>query len=117
MPDLQIIPDVPFRMIFKASGDFDGELCCPLCGHEYVHPERVSVEQGHSRTVVTGETTEISTSSRSLSHRGSLINLRFWCEQGHSFQYDLEFHKGNVQARLSAARRTGPFQPAELWRD
>ena len=77
MPDLQTIPDVPFRIIFKASGDFDGELCCPLCGHEFVHPERVSVEQGHSRTVVNRESTGISTSSRSIPNRESLIPLPF----------------------------------------
>jgi len=117
MPEAQTIPDVPFRIIVKTLTGDDGGLCCPICGCEHVHPEQVTVEQGDTRTVVTGERTEVRTSSRRFFYRGSLIGLAFWCEDGHSFRYDLAFYKGRVHLRLSAGRRMGPFQTSELWRD
>ena len=46
--------------------------------------------------------------------RGVLITLRFWCEEGHSFTYALEFHKGQTYLE----RRTQVPAPCEpvIWR-
>ena len=91
-------------------------LCCPICGFEYVHPERVVVEQGRTRTQVTNETTQV-TAIDNAYRRGSLIVLHFHCENGHGFEYRLEFCKGYVFCELSTSEIGDMETREELWRN
>ena len=105
----------PMRFVICDMGTEIG-LCCPVCGLQYVHPDRVAVEQGRTRTEVTRESTLVTAINRE-SFRGSLIRLRFHCESGHGFEYQLQFCKGNVVCELSTWEIGGKEPPAELWRN
>ena len=109
-------PNIPTRFVLGSDGQHD-RLCCPVCACPYVHPAEVVVEQGQTRTVVSNESTQVSATDRFLHARGSLITLDFWCEFGHSFQYALEFHKGELQLRLDTKPLPNPDSPGQLWRD
>jgi hypothetical protein len=90
-------------------------LCCPSCGCGQVHPREMLVNQGNTATFVSVDGTNVIPSSRSETHRGSLIGLGFWCENGCTFDYVFEFHKGSLGVRLLVGSYTE--QPDELWRD
>ena len=109
-------PNIPTRFVLGSDGQHD-RLCCPVCACPYVHPAEVVVEQGQTRTVVSNESTQVSATDRFLHARGSLITLDFWCKFGHSFQYALEFHKGELQLRLDTKPLPNPDAPGQLWRD
>lgn len=112
----QALIEYPLRLVVRDVGTETAGLCCPLCGMDYVHPEQVAVDQGKTRTVVRRESTRVAASERSESHRGSLILLDFWCENGHRFRYRLEFHKGQVVCELHAGRLGDLPEDEELWR-
>lgn len=92
-------------------------LCCPVCGFGYVHPEQVAVDQGSMRSVVTRESTTVTTSDGPNGRRGSSVALRFWCEQGHGFEYRYEFHKGQLLCELSWWPLPDSQPSEELWRN
>ncbi len=106
----------PLRWIVRDIGADAPGLCCPLCGMDFVHPEQVAVDQGKTRTIVRCESTNVSASSREATHRGSLISLDFWCENGHVFRYLLEFHKGQMHCELYAGNLGDRPCNEELWR-
>lgn len=109
-------PNIPTRFVIGSDGHYDA-LCCPVCACPFVHPAEVVVEQGRTRTAVSNESTQVSATDRFLHARGSLITLDFWCEYGHSFQYALEFHKGQLHLRLDTKPLPNPNSPRQLWRD
>ena len=109
-------PNIPTRFVLGSDGQHD-RLCCPVCACPYVHPAEVVVEQGQTRTVVSNESTQVSATDRFLHARGSLITLDFWCKFGHSFQYALEFHKGELQLRLDTKPVVNSESLKSLWRD
>lgn len=112
----QALIEYPLRLAVRDVGDDAAGLCCPLCGMDYVHPEQVAVDQGKTRTIVRRESTRVAASERGTSHRGSLIALDFWCENGHRFRYRLEFHKGQLFCELHAGDLHDLSDDDELWR-
>lgn len=91
-------------------------FCCPVCGFEYVHPDRVLVVQGNATTEIVEDKTFI-TPAKVEFVRGSKIALRFHCENHHGFEYELQFHKGNLICHLNAWDINGSEPPKELWRN
>ncbi len=98
-------------------GSDEAVLCCPVCDMDHVHPEQVAVEQGKTQTIIRRESTNVSVTDRGSGPRGSLIALDFWCENGHVFRYELEFHKGQLFLRLYAGEYSDPLKTDELWRN
>lgn len=117
MFDPQLPLDTPLRFVIHDLDDSDVCLCCPDCGNEHVHPARVAVEQGRTRTEVSRESTVVGPSSRAGVWRGSLIALRFWCEGGHAFEYRYSFLKGQLLCELLTWKIDVSQQQEELWRD
>jgi hypothetical protein len=107
----------PLRFVIHDVDDRDTVLCCPVCACDFVHPSLVRVEQGQTETLVTRETTRVLGTDRGLLHRGSRTTLEFWCENGHSFAYELQFHKGRTQCELSMRRLETNESRDELWRN
>ena len=107
----------PFRLVVcDLSNDLTG-LCCPICGNTFVHPAKVVVEQGSTKTVVVHEATSVQPTDRGKHHRGSEITLAFWCEGGHRFEYRMAFHKGQLFCELLACYSGPCLTDAELWRN
>lgn len=107
----------PMRFVLSDVGGIWPALCCPICGNTFVHPARVSVEQGSTKTVVVRETTCVQATDRSKHDRGSEIILAFWCEGGHRFEYRMAFSKGQLLCQLLACY-SGPYlTDDELWRN
>ena len=104
----------PLRFVICDGPNDEPALCCPVCGFDCVHPVEVVVEQGQTKTVVTRETTQVEATNRGTMKRGSLIILRFVCEDGHEFAYQFEFHKGTTSCELNAGLDSGL---GGLWRD
>ena len=108
---------IPARFVLHTTPGNSAVLCCPVCGFECVHPLAVTVEQGHTRTDVQRQGTTVAPTDRGCYARGSLVELRFACEEGHEFRYRLEFHKGGMFVEL-AAQSCDPRRPFdELWRN
>ena len=110
--------DVPTRFVLGI--EYGGAcLCCPVCGHEYVHPAVVTVDQGHIKTTSSHDTALVQPSDRHTRARGSEVRLQFWCEEGHEFSYRFTFHKGITTLQLDATDIDGWPQSGvnELWRD
>ena len=114
-------PRLPFvRFVVGESNianNTGANFCCPVCGIDYVHPAQVVVEQGRTRTEISNESTLVTASSHGLQHRGSRIELQFFCESGHSFRYLLSFHKGNLHCELEAWETEADEYAKQLWRD
>lgn len=117
MAEMHLPLATPLRFVIRDLQRGAACLCCPVCGFDYVHPEQGAVDQGRSRSVVTRESTTVATSDSPSGHRGSVVVLRFWCEQGHGFEYRYEFHKGQMLCELSSWRLPDGEPPSELWRD
>lgn len=112
------IPRVaPLRFVIRDLQGCAACLCCPVCGGDQVHPEQVAVEQSLTRSVVTRELMTVVAGGAPSGRRGSLIALRFWCEQGHAFEYQYAFHKGQLLCELTSWPLPSGEPPKELWRD
>ena len=57
-------------------------LVCPVCGFEYCHFEKPKFKKCDDYSAWQG--------------RGSLITIPCYCENGHTFEICLGFHKGNT---------------------
>lgn len=106
---------MPVRFMLADVYESDVALCCPSCGCQQVHPREVMVEQGNTATHVTGDGTVVAATNRSERARGSLIGLRFFCENGCEFDYVFEFHKGTMGVAMSVGSNADDL--SELWRD
>lgn len=109
--------DVPLRFIVKELERQYAGLCCPVCGSEFVHPLGVTVEQGRTRTEITGAGTTVVPTHRDGGSRGSHIELAFACEESHEFRYAFDFHKGSTLLQLSAQSFDAGQPTNELWRN
>lgn len=99
---------------------------CPECGHDYIHIEAVDILQNRQEISIgygmAGEGLiapvlihEIDESSG----RGSVVDVRFFCENGHRFEHKYRFHKGNTDVSIVRLEGFDPGQghTPELWRD
>ncbi len=99
-----------------------GEVLCPICGWEYVHPVALKAEPVSGDTVLYVNGDGIRTYPTTIAERGVRgirITTTFLCEQGHQWDEERAFHKG---VTIQTVRR-GPdwedaeMMPATLWRD
>jgi len=78
-----------------------GEPClaCPVCGDNYVHPTGIIClppgGNGRGLLKVDVDGIHLDPTVRPTT-RGISIAIEFLCEQGHTFAYRLEFHKGQT---------------------
>lgn len=107
--------DTPVRFVLHNNYGEQCGLACPVCGFEYVHIAGVSVYQGKTSTVITGERTLVTAIEPDDSRRGSEACLMFTCESGHGFRYKFEFRKGFVLVDLESC--PDMENAPELWRD
>ena len=87
---------------------------CP-CGGHYVHMISVVVDQNGSLGIVdhAGCRNEI-VPPRTL--RGSTVTVRCWCEEGHGFEIEFYFRKGELLLSVTDPEECG--EPGStLWRD
>ena len=106
---------VPVKFALADGVGLGAALHCPSCGSGCVHPREVLVQQGNTATFVSVDGTNVLPSTRGKTHRGSLIGMGFFCENGCTFDYVFEFHKGSLYVRLLVGSYTD--EPDELWRD
>lgn len=93
---------------------FSSAIVAP-CGSENVHPCGVTVYQdGH--LVEVGAAGAQLRPTASTARRGSLIVVRFFDENNHAFEVNLQFHKGATYiGRTTCVPLFSP--PVGLWRD
>lgn len=105
------------RAAIVPESDLGEPLLCLLCGSANVHPHRVEVDRGGDVCVV--EPDGVGFTTRQHHARGAIIALDWFCESGHRFRTQFQFHKGSsylrVTQQLPVAERE-PW-PATLWRD
>ena len=106
-----------FRFVVNGLDEGGVALCCPFCGSDYVHPAKVVVEQGFTKTTITRETTHTEVPVHSEGKRGSEITLAFWAECGHRFAYRLAFHKGQLFCELDRLPTGNLGAQEEFWRN
>ena len=75
----------------------NGFLTCPDCIFAQndcaVHILGVEVDQlRHVTSIIPGELHDFHRDPRAV--RGSIVTIRFWCENGHRFDLEFQFHKG-----------------------
>jgi hypothetical protein len=98
---------------------------CPFCkagSDELVHLAGVDVLQGHSTAVVRHESVTVIDAEAggglSGGHRGSRVKVLFFCEGGHSFSFEFQFHKGETRVEVfKGPDPEGPAAWGSLWRD
>jgi len=96
-------------------------LACPMCGSEYVHPvslECASPGTRHGTVSINANGLAVNPQT-GPSGRGTRITLGFLCEQGHVFEYALQFHKGCtlVERSMGPAPSDVMLRPQTIWRD
>lgn len=91
-------------------------VLCPECGSNFTHIEEVRVLQ-KNRTDTVGVGGHVEGPGESRPDRGSAVEVRMWCESGHSFSIWLSFHKGNTTMFASPRGEHPEEHPSELWRD
>jgi hypothetical protein len=94
------------------------EIKCPECEDNYVHPIRVQVVKGEDFVTVTSAKEPIIGKDPALKgkRRGVRIITTFWCEHGHEFSMDVQFHKGLSFLSFSEAN-AAPTEGTVIWRD
>lgn len=113
---------IKFRFIVREGfGERDAFLGCPICGCENVHMGPVVIMQGYTTVAVEREATHEIPRGLCGKCRGSNIRLAFYCESGHQFCYEMQFHKGITAINLidTSKEIVGDISPdyPELWRD
>ena len=105
----------------RFTEEFTDEIRCPDCGFEYVHPVELSCNPaGVSDQSIRVDAHGIHIAKPTAPFgRGVVISIGFTCENGHAFDIDYRFHKG--QTFLSVHDRGGIADatkwPAAIWRD
>ena len=108
-----------FRIPVEWTGG-DAVLKCPLCHGINVHPVRLDcISPGQRKGRVTIDQRGVAIDPTHLpSGRGVRIELRFICENQHTFTYMLQFHQGSTIAEIEAhntdSRECGDWT---IWRD
>lgn len=104
---------------FVLGDGYDGQhpmLRCPVCNFEYVHPSEVRIDLGHVQAVAKSDEIAVASTERYKNRRGSALFLRFWCENHHSFEYELWFEKGNMYVDLMTWPADEDDMNSELYR-
>lgn len=102
--------------VFTNEVTGDPVVACAVCGFGHTHIVDVFVQQGHIDASITHEAVRsIGKELPSSRVRGSVVRIRFECEQGHFFDHRYQFHKGSVE--FSAEKCSGKGAVDELWRD
>jgi hypothetical protein len=117
MPDQPVLQRTPLRFVIRDAGNDEVYFCCPVCGNDYVHQAKVIVDQGQTRTEVTGEQTRVVASDHGMLSRGSQVAMQLWCEAGHAFEYRLSFNKGHLTCELATWPLAAESPREELWRN
>jgi hypothetical protein len=105
-------------------------LACPECGDDHVHPIGVncwSPGTPNGFVGINSDGVRIDPTAKNSNRRGVRISLAFECEQGHSFEYCLTFHKGETHIEKDSCvapgfnEETGEFDSdassKTIWRD
>lgn len=96
-------------------------LICPICQGEMIHPMAVEC---HSPGTANGYV-RINNQGIHLAPtcppvgRGVMITLKFSCEYGHTFEYEMHFHKGStfVKRQMYVLPTNSIQSPNTIWRD
>jgi len=111
-----------FKTDLSSRGPLPSEAIfvrCPFCDDDCVDIEAVKVNRGGEITEITHHGTEMKAGKPA--GRGSLIEIGFWCESGHTWLHSLYFCKGNTSQdnELLYTVHDGPVGCLnnELWRD
>lgn len=95
-------------------------ITCPVCGFDYVHPEKVVINAGGVITSIEGKFPVIGKGKPA--GRGVSVWQYFWCEDGHRWVERYQFHKGTTLRKTTIINDTdnkldGEFCPPTMWRD
>ena len=105
------------RLMCEAMDDIQqirGNVFCPLCGFEYVHINSIEVNRGGQVVTISHDNIELSIGDNSK--RGAVIKTILFCENGHTWEHTLTFHKGVVEVRKTIIGE-GLSNLSDLWRD
>lgn len=73
----------------------DHWLECPVCKHNCISINEVAVLSGGGRGLTRINHIGLFADPRLKTNaRGTIVTLRCFCEEGHSFDYKMSFHKG-----------------------
>lgn len=72
--------------------DMEEEVKCPVCGSEWTHMSKVVVNAMGQITTISKDGTTVSQGEPS--GRGTRVTVCFWCEDGHEWLDELQFHEG-----------------------
>ena len=97
-------------------------MACPICGFEYIHPVGIECNSpGTAKGLLRIDSDGVHLDPKQAPiGRGVRITLKFMCEYGHSFEYQLHFHKGQtyVERRMACLPMGRHEQwPDTIWRD
>lgn len=97
------------------TGGGEHLIRCPYCGDSaYAHLGDVVVNQ-NGFVVTVSQDGPSCRREEPRSARGSTVSINYWCECGHHFRHDFQFHKG--QTFVSVAPLGSPPEPIDtLWR-
>ena len=89
-------PDLVSGAFLESLHHHESRLLCAVCGYDYVHIERVDVDQGDAGFVVADRTCVVLEKKHDNKKwsNGSEARIFFWCESGHKFSLAFNFHKG-----------------------
>ena len=108
---------IPTRFLIRHDSSQQDLLCCPECGFDYVHIGCVNIEQGHQKIHAIEDFAITNGSSRHETKRGSEVQVTFWCENGHEFEYRFSFCKGQTSVELYKTDIYAEVNHLELWRN
>ena len=89
---------MPEHIIVSENANRKTRLVCPVCGFDYVHPIGITC----APTENTGGTLKVIGDVISWNGHADVVTLKFFCEDGHHFEYQLQFHKGATLLTVSA---------------
>jgi len=96
----------------------DSFLKCPVCGSDSVHIQGVEVNRGGELTLVDVHGTHLQAGDPQ--GRGAKIEIVFWCEENHSWEHLIWFHKGATLIEnniLPGCEICISGHASDLWRD
>ena len=114
--------DIDVRNLFGPSGPIGQNIRCPSCDpsnpmNVCVHPAAVFVDRGGQTTLIRRDGV-LEEALPKTEARGVVIEIRCFCETGHTFTLALQFHKGRTYVRVAdLGFYDDDAVPRTLWRD